>query len=129
LAHPVGVSAQVARFAVGEHLTDRRLLGRFAHQHGHAAFAALVRGSGSIVMDVCRRRLRHEQDAEDDFAIAFSAFVRVRAVAHSNGEGNGRMAALRRVRHPPPPTAARTAGASLSRRLDVWDVRGCGVLR
>jgi hypothetical protein len=39
------------------------------------------------------------------------------------------MAAPRRVRHPPPPTAARTASASPSRRRDLWDVRGCGVLR
>ena len=129
MAHPVGVSAQVARFVVGEHLTDRRLLGRFAHQHGHTAFAALVRGFGSMVMDVCRRRLRHEQDAEDVFPIAFRVFVRLSAVAHSDEEGDGRMAAPRRVRRSPPPTAARTAGASLSRRLELWDVRGCGVLR
>jgi hypothetical protein len=105
------------------------LLGRFVLPHEQAAFAVLGRGCGSMELDVCRRRLRHEQDAEDVFAIAFPVFVRLRAVAHSDEEGDGRMTAPRRVRHPPPPTAARTAGASLSRRLDVWDVRGCGVLR
>jgi RNA polymerase sigma factor (sigma-70 family) len=46
-------------------LSDSQLLDLFANRHAEAAFAALVRRHGPMVLSVCRRVLRHSQDAED----------------------------------------------------------------
>src|SRR5262245_40662183 len=54
-----------------EGLTDRQLLERFAQAGDDASFAALVRRHGGLVMRVCQRVLRHQQDAEDAMQATF----------------------------------------------------------
>lgn len=56
--------------------SDAALLERFVTGHDEAAFAALVARHGPMVFGVCRRLLRHHQDAEDAFQATFLILVR-----------------------------------------------------
>src|SRR5262245_8282956 len=55
----------------GPALTDGELLDQFIASREEAAFEALLRRHGSMVLGVCRRILRNEADAEDAFQVTF----------------------------------------------------------
>src|SRR5262245_36106024 len=60
-------------------LTDRQLLERYHTRDGEAAelaFAALVERHGPLILRVCRRSLRDENDAQDAFQATFLVLVR-----------------------------------------------------
>lgn len=59
-----------------EVISDAELLERFVASRDEAAFAALMARHGPMVFGVCRRLLRHAQDAEDAFQAVFLILIR-----------------------------------------------------
>src|SRR5437660_1814269 len=57
-------------------LDDARLMERFLAQRDEAAFEALLRRHGPMVLGVCRRLLRNPQDTEDAFQATFLILLR-----------------------------------------------------
>jgi RNA polymerase sigma factor (sigma-70 family) len=55
---------------------DAELLRRFVARRDEAAFELLVWRHGAMVLNLCRRMLRSEQDAEDAFQATFLALAR-----------------------------------------------------
>lgn len=76
LKNVIGYLVGLARGPVGGELSDRDLLRRFAVERDQEAFSALVRRHGPLVLGVCRRLLRQEQDAEDVFQAVFGLLAR-----------------------------------------------------
>jgi RNA polymerase sigma factor (sigma-70 family) len=76
---PHDILRQLRRAALlsdGAGMTDVQLLECFIARRDEAAFEALVRRHGPMVLGVCRRVLRHAQDAEDAFQATFLVLVR-----------------------------------------------------
>jgi DNA-directed RNA polymerase specialized sigma24 family protein len=73
-----GVLRHLRRAALlrdGAGLTDGELLDRFIASRDEAAFEALARRHGPMVLGVCRRVLANEADAEDAFQATFLILV------------------------------------------------------
>jgi RNA polymerase sigma factor (sigma-70 family) len=68
--------------------TDGELLARFVAKRDESSFAALVRRHGPMVLAVCRRMLRHDQDAEDCFQATFMVLARKAATVKRESVGS-----------------------------------------
>src|ERR1700722_16017518 len=98
-------------------ITDGELLNRFVSIRDDAAFEALVRRHGPMVLGVCRRILRDSHEADDAFQATFLVLVRKAAsVVPREMVGNF----LYGVAHQ---TAVRARSAAARRRLRERQVR------
>ena len=65
------------------HRTDADLWAAYVQKHDQDAFETLLRRHGPMVLGVCRRILRNQQDAEDAFQATFLVLVRKAASLRS----------------------------------------------
>ncbi len=105
---------------LGDHpggaLTDAQLLERFVRQRDKAAFELLVWRHGPLVLGVCRRLLRREQDIEDAFQATFLALVRkASTIARGDAVGGWLYRVAYRVA-----LAARQGASARAAREEPW---------
>jgi RNA polymerase sigma factor (sigma-70 family) len=100
----------------GGALTDAQLLERFVRQRDQAAFELLVWRHGPLVLGVCRRLLRHEQDIEDAFQATFLVLVRkASSIVRREAVGGWLYKVAYRVA-----LAARATAAARAAREEPW---------
>ncbi len=80
---------QLAAVHGDDDLPDRRLLERFAACRDEAAFAALLRRHGPMVLGVCKSVLHDTHDAEDAFQAAFLLLAQKAGSIHRRGSVSG----------------------------------------
>ena len=89
---PIGVLIQHLRklgLRNADNVSDGQLLERFCNQSDQAAFEALLRRHGAMVLGVCQRILPNAHDAEDAFQATFLVLVRkVRSLLGRKTVGN-----------------------------------------
>ncbi|HEY1380119.1 MAG TPA: sigma-70 family RNA polymerase sigma factor [Gemmataceae bacterium] len=109
---------------------DADLLDRFLGAGDPAAFELLLWRHGAMVYGVCRRVLRHEQDAEDAFQAAFLTLARKGRSVSRRGSVSGwlytvayRTALAAKARARKVPTAPLPDVPAPDGPADWWDVR------
>jgi RNA polymerase sigma factor (sigma-70 family) len=102
--------------------SDAELLRDFAVRREEGAFAALVQRHGPLVLSVCRRVLRHEQDAEDAFQATFLVLAhRAAAIRRAESLASWLYGVAQRI--------ARKARSDAATRAASLTLAAAGVLR
>jgi RNA polymerase sigma factor (sigma-70 family) len=93
-------------------MTDAQLLERFVAERNEEAFTLLVARHRSLVLGVCRRVLRREQDAEDAFQATFLMLARqAGSIRRTDAVGGWLYRVARRI--------STKAGIAMARRKNV----------